>query len=111
MAGDFHTNSFRESMLLLDQTPSRVTGENHPDEPDLSESLRRLARARVSLLLRQLRAAHRLTYAQVHADTGLSQQFLFDVEFKDRRLSLDELRLLAHCYHVSVSDVLGVDIE
>ena len=52
-----------------------------------------------------------LTYDEVQAETGLSQQTLFDVEYKTRRLTLAELRLLAACYDVGVSDILGVEIE
>lgn len=61
--------------------------------------------------MRQLRAAHGLTYAQVQTQTGFSQQMLFDFEYKERRLTLDELRTLAGCYGISVDDVLGVDLE
>ena len=111
MSSDIHARRIRESLLRLDQTPTRVTQESRTDEVDLSESLRRLARARVALMLRQLRAAYGLTYSQVQADTGLAQQVLFDVEFKDRRLTLAELRLLAECYKISISDILGVDVD
>jgi hypothetical protein len=52
-----------------------------------------------------------LTYAQIQTQTGFSQQFLFDIEFKDRRLTLDELRTLAQCYGVHVNDLLGVEVE
>ena len=44
------------------------------------------------------------------ADSGLSQQLLYDVEYGDRRLLLHELILLAECYGVSADDVLGVDL-
>jgi uncharacterized protein (DUF3084 family) len=111
MEGDFYSNSIRETRHQLDQMPSRVTQGTQQTDPDLYESLRRLSRSRVAFLLRQLRAAHGLSYAQVQANTGLSQQLLFDVEFKEHRLSLDELRALAACYKASVSDILGVDIE
>ncbi len=108
---DQHSNSIRESLLRLDFTPSRVTQDADLPDPGLHDSLRKLSRARISLTLRQLRAALGLTYAQVQTDTGLSQQLLFDVEFGERRLSLDELYLLADCYKVSVNDVLGVNID
>ncbi len=75
------------------------------------EAVRTLSRSRVAHVLRQLRAAHGLTYDEVQAQTGLSQQTLFDVEYKTRRLTLTELRALAACYDVSVSDILGVEIE
>ena len=81
------------------------------EERTVRDSIRQLARQRVSQLLRQLRAAQGLTYEQVHDSTGLSQQLLFDLEFKDRRLTLDELRRLAVCYRVSVNDILGIDLD
>lgn len=120
MARDFLSNQLRDALLRLDQLPERViepsaTPEHEASIPsgivDVRESVRRLSRARVALLLRQIRAAAGMTYAQVQTDTGLSQQLLFDVEFKDRRLTLGELRILADCYHVSVNDILGADVE
>lgn len=111
MARDFLANQLRDALLRLDQLPERVVEPLASPEPDIRESVRRLSRARVALLLRQIRAANALTYSQVQTDTGLSQQLLFDVEFKDRRLTLDELRLLAECYGVSVNDILGIDID
>ena len=56
-------------------------------------------------------AHHLIGVAQVQTDTGLTQQLLFDVEFGQKRLNLDELELLAACYRVTVSDILGIDIE
>ena len=111
MARDFLVHQIRDSLLRLDQLPERVVEPPTSPEPDVRDSVRRLSRGRVALLLRQVRAANGLTYAQVQTDTGLSQQLLFDVEFKDRRLALDELRLLAECYRVSVNDILGIDVE
>lgn len=105
----------RESLTWLTGVPDRTRRETADRQEDararVQEALRLLARSRVSDLLRQLRAALNLSYADVHAMTGLSQQLLYDVEFKDRRLTLDELRLLADCYRVSVNDLLGVDVE
>ena len=80
-------------------------------ERHIRDSVRMLSRQRVSDLLRQLRAASGLSYQQINEVTGLSQQLLFDVEFRDRRLTLDELRRLLACYQVSVDDILGVDID
>ncbi len=111
MARDFLANQLRDALLRLDQLPERAGEPLAAPEPDIRESVRRLSRARIALLLRQIRAAKALTYSQVQTDTGLSQQLLFDVEFKDRRLTLDELRLLAECYDVSVNDILGIDID
>jgi hypothetical protein len=111
MTQDFLVRRIRESLLRLSNISVRTAEPVQEVESSIRDSIRNLARSRVSLLLRQLRAAHNLTYAQVQTNTGLSQQLLFDVEFKDRRLTLDELRRLAACYQVSVSDILGVDIE
>jgi hypothetical protein len=103
---------FQETVLRLAHGPQRALEPPVEEAEDNTRtSLRRLARSRISLILRQLRAAHGLTYAQIQAQTGFSQQFLFDIEFKDRRLTLDELRTLAQCYGVHVNDMLGVDVE
>ena len=101
----------RESLNWLRRAPMGSTTPYQKTERDIRDAIRKLSRQRVSDLLRQLRAAHGLSYEQVHDQTGLSQQLLFDVEFKDRRLSLDELHRLAACYQVSVDDLLGVDID
>ncbi len=75
------------------------------------ESVRQLSRKRVAALLQQLRAVHGFSYAQIQEETGLSQQLLFDMEYKDRRLTLDELRSLAHLYQVSPGDILGIELD
>lgn len=103
---------FQETLLRLAHGPQRALDPPVEEaEENTRTSLRRLARSRISLVLRQLRAAHGLSYAQIQTQTGFSQQFLFDIEFKERRLTLDELRMLAQCYGVHVNDLLGVDIE
>jgi len=81
------------------------------DEAKVRQAVNLSARSRVAATLRQLRAARQLSYDAIRMQTGLSQQLLYDVEYRDRRLTLDELRLLAECYGVSADDVLGVDIE
>ena len=101
----------RDSLNWLRRTPTRASTPFQKVERNIRDSIRQLSRQRVSDLLRQLRAAHGLSYEQVSERTGLSQQLLFDVEFKDRRLTLDEVRLLADCYQVSVDDLLGIDID
>jgi hypothetical protein len=101
----------RESLNWLRRTPTRTSTPYQKSERNIRDSIRQLSRQRVSDLLRQLRAAHGLSYEQVNERTGLSQQLLFDVEFKDRRLTLDEIRLLADCYQVSVGDLLGIDVD
>jgi hypothetical protein len=73
----------RESLNWLRRTPNRTSTPYQKTERKVRDSIRQLARQRVSDLLRQLRAAHGLSYEQVSEQTGLSQQLLFDVEFKD----------------------------
>ena len=101
----------RDAVLRLSHAPKRVIEPVDEAETKARAAVRQLARSRVSALLGQLRATHGMTYADVQEKTGLSQQFLFDVEYKERRLTLDELRLLAHCYEVGVNDVLGIELE
>jgi|SRR4051794_10101605 len=101
----------RESLDWLRRTPERASTPYQKNERNIRDSIRQLSRHRISELLRQLRAAHGLSYEQVHERTRLPQQLLFDVEFKDRRLSLDELRRLTDCYQVSVNDLLGIDLD
>lgn len=80
------------------------------DEAKVRASVSQAARSRVSATLRQLRAARSLSYDAIRERTGLSQQLLYDIEYGDRRLTLDELILLAECYGVSADDVLGIDL-
>ncbi len=102
----------------LQDSFKRMTGASPrvPDPADEAARLTRgavrgLARQRVSYLLRQLRASLGLSYEDVQQATGLTQQLLFDVEFKDHRLTLAQLHLLAACYRVSVEDILGIDLD
>lgn len=81
------------------------------DEADLRAAVRLLARNRISQTLSQLRAARGFTYEQVRQATGLPMQLLYDVEYRERRLTLEEVRRLALCYAVSVNDLLGVDVD
>lgn len=102
----------RETVLRLghNKPASVVTPIN--DAPERTrQSIRTLSRSRIAQELRQLRAAFGYTYEELQSRTGISQQTLFDFEFKERRLTLDELRLLAECYEVSVGDLLGVEME
>ncbi len=102
----------REGVLRLSDNRQRRVTPTIDDTPERTrQAIRSLARSRVSAILRQLRAAHGLTYEEIQQRTGLSQQLLFDVEFKERRLSLDELRRLADCYETGVSDILGIDVD
>lgn len=101
----------RESVIQIRKTPERATAPPSHHEVNVRDSMRQLSRSRVSEILRQLRATRSLSYEQVREMTGLSQQLLYDVEYKDRRLSLAELASLARCYEVSINDILGIDVE
>lgn len=101
----------QETVRNLQRNKQRVLEPIDTGEEKLRSSLRTLARSHLSNMLRQLRATRGYTYEALAAETGLSQQVLFDVEYKERRLSLDELRILAACYRVSINDLLGVDID
>jgi hypothetical protein len=105
---------------LLAKVRAAITPRDQPlartipdplDEAKVRQAVNQSARSRVAATLRQLRAARRLSYDAIRTQTGLSQQLLYDVEYRERRLTLDELRLLAECYGVSADDVLGVDVE
>lgn len=110
MSQDYLLRRIRDSVLRLSQNPEHSEESFEAVDAPVRDSIRRLARTRVSHVLQQLRAANGLSYAQVQANTGLSQQLLYDVEYGARRLTLTELRLLADCYHVTVDDLLGIDI-
>ncbi len=101
----------RDTVLRLSHAPKRVVEPVVEAEANARLAVRQVARSRVSALLQQLRATYGYTYAKVQEQTGLSQQLLFDVEYQERRLTLDELRLLAQCYEIGVNDILGVDID
>ena len=101
----------RDTVLRLTHAPKLVVEPLDEAETNARNAVRQVARSRVGALLQQLRATYGYTYAQVQEKTGLSQQLLFDVEYKERRLTLDELRLLAQCYEIGVNDVLGIDLE
>ena len=77
----------------------------------MNRALRQVARNRISQMLSQLRATRGLSYEQVRQQTGLPMQLIYDLEYRDRRLTVDELRLLAACYDVGVNDVLGIDLD
>jgi len=81
------------------------------DETKVRAAVSQMARSRVNATLRQLRAARGLSYDAVRERTGLSQQLLYEVEYGSRRLTLNELMLLAECYGVSADDILGIDLE
>lgn len=111
MSYNYLVQSMKASMAKLRFGPQRVTEPVEEIEVDARESVRQLSRNRVAALLRQLRAVHGFSYAEIQEVTGLSQQQLFDMEYKDRRLTLEEVRHLADLYQVSPGDILGIDLD
>ncbi|MBW7882861.1 MAG: helix-turn-helix domain-containing protein [Caldilineaceae bacterium] len=101
----------RQSVSSMRAVPGRSTAATPLQEIKVRDAVRQLSRNRVSQVLRQLRATRGLSYDQVKEQTGISLQVLYDVEYRDRRLTLEELRLLAHCYDVGINDILGVDVD
>ncbi|MBX3015220.1 MAG: helix-turn-helix transcriptional regulator [Caldilineaceae bacterium] len=101
----------QETVRTLQRSRQSVLAPIDTGEEKLRQSLRTLSRSHLSNLLRQLRAARGYSYETLASETGLSQQLLFDVEYKERRLSLDELRVLAACYRININDLLGIDID
>ena len=90
-----------------EETETRVNAV----EASMRDSVQTAARNRLSIAIRQLRAAYGLSYEEIQAQTGLSQQLLWDLEYKDHRLTLAELNKLAACFDMTASDLLGVDLE
>jgi hypothetical protein len=111
MTDDGLVKQIRASVLRLASLPTRALEPVTESEDKTRDAVRQLARSQVSQLLRQLRAAYGLSYAQIQEQTGLTQQVLFDCEYRARRLTLDELRMLLNCYGISVNDLLGVDVD
>jgi ribosome-binding protein aMBF1 (putative translation factor) len=101
----------RESVIQMRKAPERTTAPPTQSESNVRDAIRQVARSRISEIMRQLRAARGLSYEQVRERTGLPQQLLYDMEYKDRRLTLAEMSVLARCYDVSVNDILGIDLE
>lgn len=101
----------QETVRNLQRTKQSVIKPIDTREETLHQSIRTLARTRVSNTLRQLRAMRGYSYEALAAESGISQQLLFDIEYKERRLNLEELRILANCYQVNINDLLGVDVD
>jgi len=109
MSEDSLLARLRASMTAHNQSPEKLLPDPL-DEAKVRASVSQSARSRVSATLRQLRAARGLSYDAIREHTGLTQQLLYDVEYGNRRLTLDELILLAECYGVSADDILGVEV-
>lgn len=110
-ASDQIAKRIREAVLTLRHGNERMITPLDTQQETVLNAIRTLARSRVSSILRQLRAANGFSYDEVASQTDLSKQILFDVEYKERRLTLDELRRLADSYGVGVNDILGIDID
>lgn len=111
MSDDSLLDRIKASVLRLSESGGRTVQAVDDTAERTRATVSTLSRRRVSQILRQLRAARGLSYEEIQQRTGLSQQLLFDVEYKDRRLTLGELRRLLECYDVGVGDVLGVDVD
>lgn len=111
MHSDQIAERIREMVFKHQQRSAHVGIPVDTQQESVLSGIRTLARSRVSNVLRQLRAVTGYSYDEVTAATGLSKQMLFDMEYKERRLTFEELCLLADCYQVSVNDILGVDID
>jgi ribosome-binding protein aMBF1 (putative translation factor) len=101
----------REAIIDLRHANQRVVVPIDTTQERVVESIRTLSRSRVSSILRQLRSSSGYSYEELTEKSGLSKQLLFDVEYKDQRLTLAQLRDLADCYDVPVNDILGIDVE
>ncbi|MEM7128045.1 MAG: helix-turn-helix transcriptional regulator [Chloroflexota bacterium] len=102
---------FKRTLERVEQVPTDRDPKVIIVEEQMRASILVAARNRVSQSLKQLREAHNLSYGDLQAKTGLSQQLLWEVEYKERRLTLTELKALASCYQLSAGDILGVDLE
>lgn len=105
------TTRYKRIIDRVEQVPSDRDTHIVVVEEQIRDSVTVAARSRVSQALKQLRLAHGYSYADLQQRTSLSQQLLWDLEYNERRLTLDELRVLAACYQMRPGDILGVDIE
>lgn len=108
---DHLLDRLKEAVLRAVRVPQVTTLRPNAAEASMRDSVRTTARVRISTALRQLRAAYSFSYEDLQTKTGLSQQLLWDVEYKDRRLTLSELEKLAACFEMTASDLLGIDLE
>ena len=110
-AGNPIAKRIREAIMELQQTNRRTITPVNTNQEKVVKSIRTLSRSRVSSILRELRSSSGYSYDELTEKSGFPKQLLFDVEYKDRRLTLDQLRILADCYGVTINDILGIDIE
>lgn len=105
------TTQFKQTVERITHVPSERDATVVVTEERMRDSVSVAARSRVSQALKQLRLAHNFSYADIQQRTNLSQQLLWDMEYKERRLTLEELRILAACYQLKPGDILGIDID
>lgn len=101
----------RQNLLRVRRLTEVAESRDDLETRQVREAVRTLARNRVCTALRQLRAVHGLTYEELHARTGISQQRLWNVEYGDQRLTLEEVQQLAPCFNITVADLLGIDLD
>ena len=104
-------DTFKRTIERVELIPDDLTPSVIVVEEQMREAISIAARNRIGQALKQLRMAHNLSYGDLQSRTGLSQQLLWDVEYKERRLTLSELRAIANCYQLTVGDILGIDLE
>lgn len=102
---------FKRTSERIEQIPRERETTIIVVEEQMRDSVAIAARSRVGQALKQLRLAHGFSYADLQQRTNLSQQLLWDVEYNERRLNLEELRRLAECYQIKPGDILGIDID
>lgn len=110
-SGNSLLERMRQSVRRAQRLPQLVQPRDELEEARMRQSVRTLAQSRISHALRQLRASHGLSYEDVHAQTGISPQRLWDVEYGDKRMTLAELRTVVSCFGLEVEDLLGIDLE
>jgi len=101
----------QDTVWKLGRIPDRAI--TLPNEPAVSigNRIREAAADRISATVRYLRVERGYSYEQLRDRTGLSLQTLYDIEYKKRPVTLQELELLARCYELRASDILGVDLN
>ncbi len=102
---------FKQTSERMERIPSDREATVMVVEDQMRDAVAIAARSRVGQALKQLRLAHGYSYADLQQRTNLSQQLLWDIEYNERRLNLEELRILAGCYKIKAGDILGINID
>jgi len=108
---DYWLKRIQDTVWKLGRIPDRAI--TLPNEPAVSigNRIREAAADRISATLRDLRTDRGYSYEELRDRTGLSLQTLYDIEFKKRPVTLQELQALARCYELSACDILGVNLD